>query len=957
MNNTYTLLLSLLLAGAAGAQDLPTNDALRDAIARAELEHDDAAARDALAAIADDDAVDPAVRRHAWLRLAKLSRRRGDDRTARELLERAAAGTDAVARAAGELLEQDPQDPERARQLRERAEVALDRYLRNSGSLPDVLWFGDTAASLLIREYERLRSPSVTDPYQQLTGKVVAALWHLDSDTSRAFLAEQLGAADPGPRRLAVTAMDSNWTVPVANLPLLRTALEDSDALVVIQALSQWRLLGIDDLAPKIADPRVTVRLAALQSVHRWVDGLISNGETRNAPERREDSERIAAALPVPLAATDPAEFRLAGSLLCKIGGFSAAGRGLLARSLTKLGDAAGHVWLAPRRPDFAGVNENAAALRSALDELGPVDPKTATAGQRVASNLFEIYLYYDAWDRDALDAVLTGARLGYGSPPRQWLEAHALPDDAPRIVEATAEAPAFEEIAAWLVHRDLPESGFEPLRRIAERRMQAVKLDATTSQLLVALGRTGHPDAAPFLREVAAHPDSATRKAALGALAFAGVRRNDGATRDALRSALLAVETQDDVERGRHAARLFGQLVRMGDVEVFDVPDAVQEKFTKREPVEAIPGAGSTWSYQYGGPLLGDWLAVATRSEGLVDWWHGYTDAELSRLWQRLLAPRADGGWRGDWEAVDRLLAFVPGRRDGIPDALVLVLCEAFAARCATDDGLGSDPVLRALSKLVSRETRALFGDRADVAAGLDALRTSLWSAPSAGVRRAAAQGAWLPLDEERRARLVGLLADPDLGVAAAAWGRLIHDAGIPVDAGQVASGLSSPNAEVRRRALEFASTAPAGLGDAVRPALADPSEGNRALACSVLGATLRLEVVPELLAMLKDSSAAVREQARGALQSIRFYHDEKAHWDRVFAGKAGLTAASAAEALLDQARPGNDPETRVLAIRSLGVLAAPETLPFLITWTKDGDPGVAEAARAAIATIHTRG
>jgi HEAT repeat protein len=112
-----------------------------------------------------------------------------------------------------------------------------------------------------------------------------------------------------------------------------------------------------------------------------------------------------------------------------------------------------------------------------------------------------------------------------------------------------------------------------------------------------------------------------------------------------------------------------------------------------------------------------------------------------------------------------------------------------------------------------------------------------------------------------------------------------------------------------------------------------------------------------PELLTMLKDSSSAVREHARGALQSIRFYHDEKAHWDRVFAGKAGLTAASAAEALLDQARPGNDPETRVLAIRSLGVLAAPETLPFLITWTKDGDPGVAEAARAAIATIHTRG
>jgi hypothetical protein len=42
------------------------------------------------------------------------------------------------------------------------------------------------------------------------------------------------------------------------------------------------------------------------------------------------------------------------------------------------------------------------------------------------------------------------------------------------------------------------------------------------------------------------------------------------------------------------------------------------------------------------------------------------------------------------------------------------------------------------------------------------------------------------------------------------------------------------------------------------------------------------------------------------------------------------------------------------VLAIRSLGVLGAPEAQPFLIEWTKDSDPGVAGAAREAVGRIH---
>lgn len=75
------------------------------------------------------------------------------------------------------------------------------------------------------------------------------------------------------------------------------------------------------------------------------------------------------------------------------------------------------------------------------------------------------------------------------------------------------------------------------------------------------------------------------------------------------------------------------------------------------------------------------------------------------------------------------------------------------------------------------------------------------------------------------------------------------------------------------------------------------------------------------------------------------------------MFDGRAGLTAASAAEALLAQAKPGNDKDTRLLAIRSLGALGAAETQSFLIAWTKDRqDAEVAAAAREAVGRIHTK-
>lgn len=137
------------------------------------------------------------------------------------------------------------------------------------------------------------------------------------------------------------------------------------------------------------------------------------------------------------------------------------------------------------------------------------------------------------------------------------------------------------------------------------------------------------------------------------------------------------------------------------------------------------------------------------------------------------------------------------------------------------------------------------------------------------------------------------------------------------------------------------------------VVPMLADEDPDTRVMACQYFAAALSVDAVPSLLPLLRDTSSSVREAAADALTKIRFYHEQRAHWDRIRKG-LDASAASATEKLLLQAKPGADHQQRVLAIRSLGVLGEPEALPFLIEWSQEADEAVATEAKAAITRIH---
>jgi HEAT repeat protein len=108
-------------------------------------------------------------------------------------------------------------------------------------------------------------------------------------------------------------------------------------------------------------------------------------------------------------------------------------------------------------------------------------------------------------------------------------------------------------------------------------------------------------------------------------------------------------------------------------------------------------------------------------------------------------------------------------------------------------------------------------------------------------------------------------------------------------------------------------------------------------------------------LLPLLQDESVNVRKGVRALLAQMREEQEQRNFWARV--GDVELTPATAAAKLIGQAMPSEDKQQRLLAIRSLALLNAPESLPYLIDWTKDQDTDIQAVAKKAIADIHQRG
>jgi HEAT repeat protein len=197
--------------------------------------------------------------------------------------------------------------------------------------------------------------------------------------------------------------------------------------------------------------------------------------------------------------------------------------------------------------------------------------------------------------------------------------------------------------------------------------------------------------------------------------------------------------------------------------------------------------------------------------------------------------------------------------------------------------------------------------------------------------------------------------LPSPGVAYRASAIFKLAENRAFTPDVvGRVTEASKDPAYRVRLAVLDYlrAWNNPG----AVLPALGllkDSDENVRRAACSTLGMLLAKESAPELLKALADDSEKVRNEAKQALERIRFYHEEKKRWEDWYAGR-GTDPGEGVRKLLELLDDSDEP-VRMSAIESLGTMKAKEALPRLVELVKLGaSKAEREAAAKAVERIN---
>ncbi|MGE3877973.1 MAG: HEAT repeat domain-containing protein [Planctomycetota bacterium] len=929
----------LLLAGLTTAQELPTHDSLRAAIAIEELEHDVDGAIARYSALADDQTLTDAVRRHAALRLGRLLRARGEVASARAALERAAGGDDAVAKAAREALDgvgSDARDVE----LAKRAEAAVAQMTgetRGPGSgtatvtVEDLAWFGDHAVPAIRRGLGRedlldATRRSLCDVLcRSATPGMLALFEEALAGPHGAFAALSIAQLPVQPKQPElVTAMLSR---------VLATA-PDSVAGPLVVGLRDTRLIDPTTFVMLLTGDREATRLAAIERALSYFD----------RQKDQELAEQLTTALPSLLQRKSRREVEAALSLLGMLAPWTGGARGLW---LSNISTAGGRLLLDSRLPNPRPTptpNENLGAFRDALEVVGPVLGSWRQE-QHGLLWILDDYLSRGAWEREALEVVLRAMELGYWCQQTPtWLEQHATTADVGRIVTALATSPgSIAELAPILLRSGLTAAHLQPLvDRLHRSALDAADEDTLRCEVLCAA--VGVESSIQRLHELySASVERDLNRAARHCrfLVTIGFASDHAVTTQVLHAAL-----DSKYLFGSRAAKgmLVATLIRRGDGRILERLDALPTSvLTERFSLDDLG------DHSQPNMTALDALVLTIRREDRLAWWHGYSDAELPGIWTRLLAGK-DGEWR-TWQSHLRL-PYLAIDRPATPArvALQAVVIDALIARCAQDSSgwhhgdIGSTLAVGVAGSAVDAGIRSKLDDLVHAA-----LRArSAWIVQHT-VGQLGDHG-----DRFRRSLLVAA-AHEDPETAQSAVEKLAESGPLSVEE---CMGLATSSLGDVGRKTAFAALAELRAGFDVRyvPVLDHPDPAVRAAVVNFFASTMDLAVVPHLLERLRDPATEVRDASSAALGAIRLYHEEKQRWAALQRGVVPLDATAAAAALLAQAGEKNDSAQRVLAITSLGVLGAPEVLPNLIGWLRDPDPAVQTAVRAAITEIHQR-
>jgi len=125
------------------------------------------------------------------------------------------------------------------------------------------------------------------------------------------------------------------------------------------------------------------------------------------------------------------------------------------------------------------------------------------------------------------------------------------------------------------------------------------------------------------------------------------------------------------------------------------------------------------------------------------------------------------------------------------------------------------------------------------------------------------------------------------------------------------------------------------------------------RASAVKCMGHFLNHDTVPYLLECLKDPSKQVSQEAEAILGRMRRYEEQKRAWQALLGGEGFEGEAASPAVGLIKMLKHEDQAVRLAAIKSLGKLADPSTLPVLVKLMAEGTDEEKAAAKLAVDAI----
>ena len=445
------------------------------------------------------------------------------------------------------------------------------------------------------------------------------------------------------------------------------------------------------------------------------------------------------------------------------------------------------------------------------------------------------------------------------------------------------------------------------------------------------------HPEAGRVLAQFTMrHPSHVDGTYAI--LCSLSLDRSDELARNALRK-LLVMPLPQDSKRLRNI--FFGELVRAGDTEAIPLLSKAYElglqpagfTYPSLQPWTGRPE--SRPSIQHTG------IGLLTESNSTTTIHHNYQPADLARAWQSLLTgPASDVVW-SDLTSSSR-----GSYSKHVPVPALPMLSKQLLARwqpTANKERNPLEPILYSFGSVQPESLATNNGLRDSIRALITSPQQDLASGVFAYLDDAVAQEfATIGLEQFRASKSL-------------TWFRALVRKKVQLREADWLAALSGD----RDTKLTGLSGVPKGVTPTVRQAvealLGDSDPSVRKNSCEALARIAGPDAVALLLPMLQDETDFVRKGVRGLLAQMREEQEQRNFWARI--GDVELTTATAAAKLIKQAMPGEDQQQRLLAIRSLALLGAAETLPYLIDWTKDKDAQVQAAAKQAVADIHQKG